>query len=543
MKTRIGNEVDRFYKFTLVAVDPDDITKTMEYYPKTYDDLVYLDKYLTESKHDRLIPYHVSEEDRELLNKSPLEGGLVKLNEYGYIPIEYFDSTLYALVIEFNNVTDLLKNSNFGDDRIGRLVMVRDDRDDPIGKVYNTNKPYWCIYRFLGTDSHLRENWQKLIREVDLDVIHKWNEIEGIPRSTIEDIQEMVRVKHEHFNIDTLNSFKENSSHILEYKGIEIKTRENFRSITATKDPYVGTLPGDLVLHITSTKMKEVEDKTPIIIEGNCDELFADIVDLEESPLLSSVNATSMRGLFSGCTSLKSVSWFNTSLVEDTSYMYYNCKKLETIMSMDLINDEYADYMFAYCSLLSSARGLEFSNKLKSSKGMFLYCIDLTSLSNINSSNLEDTSEMFCGCEHLSELPYINYGSTKNTSYMFKGCRSIERISDVNTSNAINMTEMFSECYNLKYINGIDFSSAKTLTNIFNECSNLETVDIVPYSLKTSISFANTKLTESSLISIIDNLPTLTNDTASITVTGTPASKITAIKVTEANGKGWNIIR
>ena len=540
MEHLTGKEVNRYYNLTLTVVDPNDITKTKEYYPKTYNDAIYIDKELKQPFYETLIPNHLRPEEKELFVKSALEGGLVLLDKNGFVPLQYFNKSTQALVIEFENVTDLLTKNDFDIRYKNRLVIVGDDGDDPIRDPKDTDKPAWAIYRYLGGDNHARESWQKLIRETDMDISIEWENIDDKPKSDILAIQEMIIDHHAHDNLNILDELNE-SDGLLTYKGIKLTSRDTFHAISVTKDPYVGTLPGDLAFHITQTRISDDEDEEVLVLEGNCDNLFADRLDFDEGPALNTANVTSMKSFFSKCLLLKSTPWYNTSKVKNTSYMYFRCNRLESIGSMDFSEVENADFMFAYCKVLKRLQTFGFSSKLKSANNMFIGCTDIEFIGDIDTSGLENASNMFCECENLKEIPSMYFRNIKNASGMFKKCKSIENLMILDTGLTTDMTSMFEDCYKLKSIYQIDFSSAEKLNDIFSGCMNLESVNIVQGSLKKSISFAYTNLSTASLTKLIYALPIL-EERENIVVTGTPAAEINSVMIENANQKGWNII-
>ena len=63
--------------------------------------------------------------------------------------------------------------------------------------------------------------------------------------------------------------------------------------------------------------------------------------------------ATSMRGMFYGCSSLTTVPAMDTSQVTDMSYMFYGCSSLTTVPAMDTSQVTDASYMFQRCSSLT----------------------------------------------------------------------------------------------------------------------------------------------------------------------------------------------
>ena len=115
---------------------------------------------------------------------------------------------------------------------------------------------------------------------------------------------------------------------------------------------------------------------------------------------------------------------FNTSNVEDMSYMFIGC------------------------------------NKLKEIKG----------INNFNTIKVNNMSSMFEECEELEYLDLSNFNTSNvtNMEFMFKRCYKLKEIKGINNFNISKVEkkeEMFEECKELSYSDLSDF-------NIFNDINN-----------------------------------------------------------------------
>ena len=230
---------------------------------------------------------------------------------------------------------------------------------------------------------------------------------------------------------------------------------------------------------------------------------------------------TSLKGFFSGCSNLETISgldYLNTKNVTDMSYMFYDCIKLP---SLDLSNFNTAKVtsmysMFSGCNNLSSlilsnfntanvtdmANMFDDCNKLSSltlsesfntvnvtnMTEMFKNCRELSSLdiSKFNTAKVKYMSSMFYGCNKLSSLTFsesFNTAEVTNMSYMFLGCNKLSSLTlseSFNTAKVTNMSYMFYHCINLPSLNLSKFNTAKVkdMSYMFYECNKLTSLNL-----------------------------------------------------------------
>lgn len=178
-------------------------------------------------------------------------------------------------------------------------------------------------------------------------------------------------------------------------------------------------------------------------------------------------------------------------------------------------------YLFAYCNAKSlDISSLDTSNTTSMSY-MFYSCSDLTSidLSNWDTSNATDMQSMFYYCSNLTSIDLSSFNTSNVTkmSYMFNQCKSLTTL-DLNHFDVSKVTS-FSSAFNCPALT--DFKSPKNINAAidFSKCTNL---------------------THDSLMSIINNLATVTS-TKKLTLGTTNLAKLTDEEKAIATNRGWTL--
>ena len=230
---------------------------------------------------------------------------------------------------------------------------------------------------------------------------------------------------------------------------------------------------------------------------------------------------TSLKGFFSGCSNLETISgldYLNTKNVTDMSYMFYDCIKLPSLnlSKFNTANVTDMSYMFSGCQKLPSLDLSKFNtanvtnmsnmfddcNKLSSltlsesfntvnvtnMAEMFKNCRELSSLdiSKFNTVKVKSMSSMYYGCNKLSSLTLsesFNTAEVTNMSYMFLGCNQLSSLTfseSFNTAKVTNMSYMFYHCINLPSLNLSKFNTAKVkdMSYMFYECNKLTSLNL-----------------------------------------------------------------
>lgn len=128
------------------------------------------------------------------------------------------------------------------------------------------------------------------------------------------------------------------------------------------------------------------------------------------APAIDTSNVNSMKGMFSGCTSLQTVPLYNTSKVTSMYNLFYNCFNLKSVLDFD-------------------------------------------------TSNVTDMRNMFNGCNSLQTVPAFDTSSVTNMQSLFYNCISLISVPALDTSSVTSMDSIFDSCYSLTTIEGISFKS------------------------------------------------------------------------------------
>ena len=162
----------------------------------------------------------------------------------------------------------------------------------------------------------------------------------------------------------------------------------------------------------------------------------------------------------------------------DLSYMFYNCKNLETITK--------SSYQFKYISNM---------------RGMFSNCISLTTIDlgnfEIKSGSKIDLSYTFYNCQNLETIKFPSSSNSfgiSNMEQIFYNCQSLKQIdlrSFSPSSSYLNFSSLFFNCFSLTTVtmNSNNFYISDTREMFYN-CSSLNAFSFNPYWAKYGINMA-----------------------------------------------------
>lgn len=105
---------------------------------------------------------------------------------------------------------------------------------------------------------------------------------------------------------------------------------------------------------------------------------------------------------------------------------------------------------------------------------MFYFCKQLTTIPSINTSLVTDMNYMFCSCSSLTTIPQLDTSSVTTMKYMFENCSNLITIPQLDTSNVTNMYYMFYFCLRLTTIDITHMNITSTSSSdrfAFNCCS------------------------------------------------------------------------
>ena len=216
--------------------------------------------------------------------------------------------------------------------------------------------------------------------------------------------------------------------------------------------------------------------------------------NIEGFELLNTSQVTSMRHMFSGCSSLTSLelSSFDTSQVTDMREMFYCCESLTTLdlSSFNTSQVTAMEEMFYGCESLTSLDLTSFdTSQVTDMRNMFSGCSSLTSLdlTSFDTSQVTYMVGMFDDCSSLTALDLSSFNTSKVISmgWMFRGCLSLSTLdlSSFDTSEVTYMRKMFSSCSSLTSLDlsSFDTSQVTCMKGMFSHCSSLTTLDLTSF--------------------------------------------------------------
>jgi surface protein len=83
---------------------------------------------------------------------------------------------------------------------------------------------------------------------------------------------------------------------------------------------------------------------------------------------------------------------------------------------------------------------------------------------------------MFSGCAALTTVPELDTSQVTNMSSMFSGCAALTTVPELDTSKVTNMSSMFSGCAALTTVPELDTSKVTNMFSTFSGCAALESV-------------------------------------------------------------------
>ena len=326
-----------------------------------------------------------------------------------------------------------------------------------------------------------------------------------------------------------------------------------------------------------------------------CQSMFNGCTSLREIDLshwdTSKWTVTSTSYMFNNCTSLRHIdlsSWKTSNwAVTKTEYMFAQCISLLTVDISTWNTSNWVvtnlGYMFSRCMSLTEIDmdNWDTSNwEVTTLANMCYYCTSLrkVKIGKWDTNNWEVTTigYIFFNCCALEEIDLSEWDTSNwkltNLSSWFSGCSSLQELdlSDWDTTGwkPTSMSSTFSSMEGLKKldISGWDTSGWTTLTSLsspfssnyvreiyfpadflcnsnynnsfsFNSNPFLKITNGYPY--KYSHTYSSYLLTHDSLVATFNRLPTVTNQT--ITISYHNMCKVSAAEIAIATAKGWTV--
>ena len=147
---------------------------------------------------------------------------------------------------------------------------------------------------------------------------------------------------------------------------------------------------------------------------------------------------------------------------------------------------------------------------------------------------------LFRYCQALTTIPELDTSQVTNMESIFSYCSSLTSIPALDTSQATNMYEMFFGCSSLTTIPELDTSQATDTRHMFNGCSSLESVTLPGmgngFTTKQTLDMKSTKLNASAANALMQSLGT-PSPGGTLQLPATSAGADTSI----ATAKNWTV--
>ena len=251
------------------------------------------------------------------------------------------------------------------------------------------------------------------------------------------------------------------------------------------------------------------------LADAGFNQMFTDCWSLTSAPALNTANVRNFVAAFQNCYSLVTVPNYNISLATDMSYMFNNCISLE-YASYNIPSVTNLNYIFQGCTNLVS---VTFSNTSAvnnvSTYASFYGCTKLRSVS-MPGIRISNPSYLFWNCGVLMDVGTFSVvsaggaGGGGGYSYMFLGCASLTNLKGLTFSfNAVEFRDMFNGCVSLKETP--NFSMAVSgdsgyQTSVFLGCYSLSRINVP--SFRYNMSFQLCNLNYVNIKAIIDSYQT-----------------------------------
>ena len=152
---------------------------------------------------------------------------------------------------------------------------------------------------------------------------------------------------------------------------------------------------------------------------------------------------------------------------------------------------------------------------------MFYNCSRLSSIPQLDTSNVTTMYETFCGCEHLIAVPLFDTSKVTDVSNMFYRCYSLSSVPRLNAASLTSASKMFGAAY--------------SPLNKFTDFGGLT-------GLKVDLSLAPCpNLTHDSLLNVINEAADVTASPQTLTLGATNLAKLTDEEKAIATSKGWTL--
>lgn len=319
-------------------------------------------------------------------------------------------------------------------------------------------------------------------------------------------------------------------------------------------------------MHTNNYSLKKMPSYTFRSAGVNVDSMFNTCNSLIETyPIVVNIaGSTSITGMFTSCRSLTYVSLsINSNNDYSLANVFSGCVSLETI-KLTLTGPGKVTNLDATFNgtRIKSSPAID-TSLCTSFNNTFQLCDRLIDLYAYDYSSATSLVNMLSNCLNLKDAGYFNTTSScTDLNNMCNGCRALEKAPTfANSTGVTNITSMLGSCLSLKNIPNYIFGNVTSLNYFMTGCTSLQVIPSIgvgssytsnidfsknSYSLKRMLmplkftfSVANAKMSASALNEMFSILPTVTNQTVTVTgnfgATSNPVVPLLSSKITEGS--------
>lgn len=169
---------------------------------------------------------------------------------------------------------------------------------------------------------------------------------------------------------------------------------------------------------------------------------------------------------------------------------------------------------------------------------MFSKCYGLTSIPQLNTSNVTNMSNMF-EYNYITSIPELDTSKVTNMFAMFAECDKLTNIPELDTSNVTNMHYFARYCSSLTSIPRLDVSKCVNFSEALDGCRSLTSIGM--YGFRHTISISETALGHDALVAFLNQAGTAYNSSQKIYMGSAKLALLSDEEKAIATNKGWTL--
>ena len=143
-----------------------------------------------------------------------------------------------------------------------------------------------------------------------------------------------------------------------------------------------------------------------------------------------------------------------------------------------------------YCRMLEQFDYVGTNNITTGDGSVFLNCISLRNVKNLDVSKFASPISLFQGCRSLEKLPTLNFAVATNFQDAFNGCINLKSVDGLTFNNPISLVRCFQDCRSIIKFPDFVLTSATLLTNMFLGCISMVKNPVITFNVNINKNFS-----------------------------------------------------